>query len=88
MTFIKKSAVKTHLSTRNRNGIHLYRPASQPDATGYSGEPSVRAESNAIEVIEDNFSEPRSSGVEPPQNKAQTDSGQAETLAKSKRAHA
>jgi hypothetical protein len=53
MIFKQKSAVKNHLSSRNRNGIHLHRPASQPDATGFSGEDSVRAESNTSIAVEE-----------------------------------
>ena len=44
MSFVKKSDVKDHLSARHRRGIHLTTPASQPDATGFSGEQSDRAD--------------------------------------------
>ncbi len=36
MALIKKSDVKNHLSTRDRMGRSLYRPANQP-AAGYPG---------------------------------------------------
>jgi hypothetical protein len=36
MSLIKKSDVKNHLSGRFKNRIHVA-PASQPDATGFSG---------------------------------------------------
>ena len=43
MSLIKKSDVKNHLSPLHQKGIHLYRPTSQPDATGFSGEESGHA---------------------------------------------
>jgi hypothetical protein len=36
MSPIKKSDVKNHLSVRNRHGIHLYRPGSQPVPSDFS----------------------------------------------------
>jgi hypothetical protein len=81
VSFVKKSDVKNHLSTHNRNGIHLHRPPSQPDATGFSEEQSASADSSPIEST---VSQPSSSGVEAGQNKTQTDSGQVVTSAKSK----
>jgi hypothetical protein len=55
MSLIKKSDVKNHLSNRyrNRNGIHLQPPVSQPDATGFSGEQPERADSSANNTVED-----------------------------------
>lgn len=53
MSVIKKSDVKNHLSTHNRNGIHLQRRASQPDATGFSGEQAGTADSNSSSNVED-----------------------------------
>lgn len=38
MTLIKKSDVKNHLSTRSNAIVFPFRPASQPDATGNSGD--------------------------------------------------
>lgn len=46
MSLIKKSDVKNHLSPRHRRAIHFAVPASQPDATGFSGEQSDGLESN------------------------------------------
>lgn len=46
MSLIKKSDVKNHLSSRHRRTIHLVVPASQPDATGFSGEQSDSPGSN------------------------------------------
>jgi len=40
----KKSDVKIHLSARHRRGIHLAPSASEPDATGFSGEQPDRAD--------------------------------------------
>lgn len=36
MSLIKQSDVKNHLSARFRKAIHLDRPVSEPDATGFS----------------------------------------------------
>jgi len=41
MTLIKKADVKNHLSARRRTGIHLHRPESQPDATGFAEEETI-----------------------------------------------
>jgi hypothetical protein len=45
MSLIKKSDVKNHLSARHHNRIHLA-PASQPDATGFSGTNQESAETS------------------------------------------
>lgn len=64
MSLIKKSDVKNHLSNRyrNRNGIHLQPATSQPDATGFSGEQSERADSNANSTVEEQGNRPSASG--------------------------
>jgi hypothetical protein len=46
VSLIKKTDVKNHLSPRHRRIIHLVVPASQPDATGFSGEQSDGPDSN------------------------------------------
>ena len=38
MSLIKKSDVKNHLSAHHRTEIHLARPESQSDATGFAHE--------------------------------------------------
>jgi hypothetical protein len=38
MSLIKKSDVKTHLSTQSDGRILSFKPQTQPDATGYSGD--------------------------------------------------
>jgi hypothetical protein len=43
MSLIKKADVKNYFSARNRSEIHLQPPASQPDATCFSGDGSPRA---------------------------------------------
>ena len=52
MSLTKKSDVKNHLSARHRREIHLYRPVSQPDATGFS-----LAEQGTIEPVLSDFTE-------------------------------
>ena len=41
MSLIKKADVKNHLSARHRTEIHLARPGSQSDATGFLHEEST-----------------------------------------------
>lgn len=60
MSLIKKSDVTNHLSARLRQGNHLYRPASQPDATGFSGVEPGRADPNADHSIADLVKQPSS----------------------------
>ncbi len=43
MSLIKKSDVSNHLSRRGHKAIHLYQPASQPEATGFSSEEAEQA---------------------------------------------
>lgn len=59
MSFTKKSDVKDHLSSRYRGGIHLApRRASLPDATGFSGEQSDRADPITGDVTEQPLRQP------------------------------
>ena len=58
MSLIKKSDVKNHLSSRYRRGIHLAPRASQPDATGFSGKQSGRADPVTGDVTEQPLPQP------------------------------
>lgn len=58
MSVIKKSDVKNHLATHDRKGIRLFRPASQPDATGFSGEET--------QVVRETAEKPLSNGQNTP----------------------
>ena len=60
---IKKSDVKSHLSPRRHTGIHLHQPASQPDATGFSGEDSGKLDSQAGLGIQKSSEQPASSAL-------------------------
>lgn len=62
MSIVKKSDVKNHLSLRYRTQIHLCRPDSQPDATGYSAAESSAVQSNPSIFTEDFVGEHSSSG--------------------------
>jgi wyosine [tRNA(Phe)-imidazoG37] synthetase (radical SAM superfamily) len=64
MSLIKKCDVKNHLSSRLRQGGHLHRPASQPDATGFSGVEPGRAEPNTDPLIADLIKQASSIGPE------------------------
>jgi hypothetical protein len=88
MSLIKKSDVKNYLSSQKRNGIHLYRPVSQPDATGFSGDQSRHADSTASIVVEETVNRPSASGLETPPTKTQLDSSHLVTLIDSKSAQA
>jgi hypothetical protein len=90
MTVIKKSDVKNHLANRyrNRNGIHLYTPASQPDATGFSGEQTGHADSNAINTVEESRNASSPSGQETLPAKTGHDASGIVTASDSKSAQA
>lgn len=64
MALIKKIDVKTYLSSRKRNGFRPYRQISQPDATGFSGEPSACVDSNTQKMIEETLKRPYASRQE------------------------
>jgi hypothetical protein len=63
---IKKSDVKDHLSPRRYTGIHLHQPASQPDATGFSGEDSGMLDSQAGLAVQKSSEQPASSLLNAP----------------------
>lgn len=54
MSLIKRSDVKSHLSTRARGVVLPFKPASQPDASGDSGselrdsKPNAQSSGNAV----------------------------------------
>jgi hypothetical protein len=83
MSLIKKSDVKNYLSSQKRNGIHLYRPVSQPDATGFSGD-----QSNTSNVVEETVNRPSAIGPETSPTKARLDSSHLVTRIDSKSAQA
>ena len=86
MSLIKKTDVKNHLSSRKHNGIHLYKPASQPDATGFSGEQSEHADSSSGNVVETAPNLPLSRGPQIVPARVQPDSDQLVTITESKSA--
>jgi hypothetical protein len=88
MSPIKKSDVKNHLSSRNRHGIHLHRPASQPDATGFSGEQSGRADPGTSDVVEKTPNLPSSGRLDTTPSPVQPDSSQLVTVTDSKSSRA
>ena len=74
MSPIKKSDVKNHLSARNRTGIHLYRPESQPNATGFAGEGSESAHSQMKDSAEKSLDQPAPNQLDAPLNATESDS--------------
>lgn len=60
MSLVKKSDVKNHLSPHFQKEIHLNRPVSEPDATGFSVEEPARTDSN----IEEQHQQASSIGLE------------------------
>jgi hypothetical protein len=65
MSLIKKSDVKNHLSPRYRTKIHLCRPLSQPDATGYSVAEPDAIKTNPSDFTTDFVAEHSSSATSP-----------------------
>ncbi len=63
MSLIKKSDVKNHLSPRDLTKIHLCRPLSQPDATGYSVAEPDAINANPSDFAADFVTEHSSSGT-------------------------
>jgi hypothetical protein len=62
MSLIKKSDVKNHLSSRHNNHIHIA-PASQPDATGFSGTNQAPIEANGSVFAQDFIADHTTSGA-------------------------
>jgi hypothetical protein len=60
MSLVKRSDVKNHLSPHHQKGIHLDRPLSQPDATGFSVEEAAHTD------VEEQHQQSPSSGLEAP----------------------
>jgi hypothetical protein len=88
MSITNKSDVKNHVSPRNYNGIHLYRPATQPDATGFSGEHSGSGDSNTSSTVEDSLNNVSASRQEKPPATTGPESNGVATTTDSKSARA
>ncbi len=88
MSFLKKSDVKNHLSPCNHKGIHLYRPVSQPDVTGFPGEASGRPDLDPGHMVEESLKQPCSIGLETPSMEVESVSSNVAVPAASKSAHA
>jgi hypothetical protein len=86
MTLIKKRDVKNYFASRRQNRIHLHRPASQPDATGFSGERAGRGDSNSSYLSDKTPGQP--TGLETPSASSQADSGHVTAIAESKSSQA
>jgi len=84
MSLVKKSDVKNHLSPHHQKGIHLNRPPSQPDATGFSVEETAGTDS----TLEEQRQPPPSSELEAAPLVASSDAGNivASKLSKSAQA--
>jgi hypothetical protein len=88
MPLIKKIDVKNYFASRNRHGIHLYKHASQPDATGFSGETSARASLDTGNVVDKAVDQPSPHGLQIMPPTAGPDASHVATLADSKSAQA
>ena len=86
MPLIKKRDVKNYFAARRHSGIHLHRPASQPDATGFSGEQSGRVDSNPGDSIAKTPSQPSSTRLENQPTNSQSAANHGVTLVKPKSA--
>ena len=51
MSLMKQGDVKNHLSARHRTEIHVARPESQSDATGFPHEESSGADPNVSDSV-------------------------------------
>ncbi len=58
MSLIKQSDVKNHLSAHHRTEIHLARPESQSDATGFTHEESASADPKETDSVENPLNTP------------------------------
>ncbi|MGB7546260.1 MAG: hypothetical protein WBM14_00795 [Terracidiphilus sp.] len=63
MSLLKKSDLKNHLSARQRNGLHPFRPVNKPGATGFSEIEQGGTRANTPSFVEDFYVEHSSSGV-------------------------
>jgi len=86
MALIKKRDVKNYFASRRQNGIHLHRPASQPDATGFSGEQAGRGDSSKL--TNRTPKQPSSTELETPPAYSQVDSSHVAPIAKIKSSQA
>jgi hypothetical protein len=64
MSLLINSDVKNPLSPRNHHGIHLCRPESQPDATGFSGEPSGVQTTDSGHLVKESLEQAHASELE------------------------
>jgi len=60
MSLMKKSDVKNHLSPRKDRGLDMFRSASEPDETGYSGTESESSNSKAEITMAESLLQPNS----------------------------
>jgi hypothetical protein len=67
MSLMKKTDVKNHLSARHRTGIHLIRPESLADATGFPHERAASNDPEAHNSVESSLNVPTSTeaGIAP-----------------------
>jgi hypothetical protein len=88
MALIKKRDVKDYFASRRQNGIHLHRPVSQPDATGFSGEQAGRGDSISNNLADKTPKQPFSAGLETPPACSQADSSHVAAVTESKSSQA
>jgi hypothetical protein len=88
MALIKKRDVKDYFASRRQNGIHLHRPVSQPDATGFSGEQAGRGDLNSSNLADKTPNQPSSTGLETPPAYGRADSSHVAAIAESKSSQA
>jgi hypothetical protein len=60
MNLTRKSDVKSHLSPHHRKGIHLYRPVSKLNPTGFATEEAEHPETEPGDMVD----EPETSATE------------------------
>ena len=62
MVLIKKRDVESYFASRRPKGTRMFRPVSQPNATGFSEKSTGRAAVNAENSAGDTLAQPTSSG--------------------------
>jgi hypothetical protein len=66
MALIKKRDVESYFAERKRKGTLLFRSASQPDATGFSGKETGATSVESERPVRDELTTPPDGGVKVP----------------------
>jgi hypothetical protein len=70
VVLIKKRDVESYFAERKRKGMHLFRPTSRPDATGFSGKETTPANVKSKLPVRDSITPPLDDEVKIPVTEA------------------